>query len=121
MLLRAATLPNPSCWEFSARQELGLDHKRRAHRHLVWSVTLPVAHRVVEVLRELAHAHGTEVVGGTRIDLPLSQDALSSLVGATRESVNRAVRQLTASGALRRAGRCYVLPPKHHPMRNGQS
>jgi CRP/FNR family cyclic AMP-dependent transcriptional regulator len=80
-----------------------------------------VPHRVVEVLRELAHVHGSEVVGGTRIDLPLSQDALASLVGAARESVNRAVRQLTAHGALRRAGRCYMLPHEHHLIGTGPS
>ena len=91
----------------------------RAHRHLVWSLTLPVRQRVVEVLRELAQVHGSEVVGGIRIDLPLSQDALASLVGATRESVNRAVRRLTAHGALCRAGRCYMLPHEHHPMGSG--
>ena len=72
----------------------------RAHAVLARALTLSVNERVRHALRDLADRFGTPVPGGTRIMLPLSQDLLASIVGATRESVNRALRELKTAGAV---------------------
>jgi len=78
-------------------------------RSLARVLTLRVRDRVHELLRDLADAHGRQCRGGVRIDLPLSQDLIASMVGATRESVNRALRALEDEGAVSRLGRRYVV------------
>ena len=86
-------------------------------RRLASSLSLGVADRLREVLRDLASTHGAHTRDGTRIDLPLSQEMLATMVGATRESVNRAVRALEAGGAIRRTKRGYVLLDPRGPAR----
>jgi CRP/FNR family cyclic AMP-dependent transcriptional regulator len=81
----------------------------QVERSLARVLTLRVRDRVHELLRDLADAHGRQCRGGVRVDLPLSQDLIASMVGATRESVNRALRALEHEGAVRRLGRRYVL------------
>jgi CRP/FNR family transcriptional regulator, cyclic AMP receptor protein len=79
------------------------------NRRLTDALTLPVSDRLVESIGDLALAHGRPVGDGMRLDVPLNQEELALLVGATRESVNRALRGLSRSGRIRRAGRFYVL------------
>lgn len=71
-----------------------------AHAVLARALTLSVKERVRHALRDLADRFGTPVPGGTMIMLPLSQELLASIVGATRESVNRALRELRTAGAV---------------------
>jgi CRP/FNR family transcriptional regulator, cyclic AMP receptor protein len=78
-------------------------------RRLASALSLGVADRLREVLRDLASTHGAHTRDGVRIELPLSQELLATMVGATRESVNRAVRALEARGAIRRTTRGYVV------------
>ncbi|HEX2090678.1 MAG TPA: Crp/Fnr family transcriptional regulator [Actinomycetota bacterium] len=73
----------------------------RANVALARALTLPVADRVRHALCDLAARFGTRVAGGAMIMLPVSQDLLASIAGATRESVNRAIRELRTSGAVR--------------------
>jgi CRP/FNR family cyclic AMP-dependent transcriptional regulator len=81
---------------------------------LAW---LDVTDRVQARLIDLAARFGREVAGGTLIDLFLTQEDLGALVGATRESANRALRSLAARGQLRTAGRGrYVVPPHLHAV-----
>ncbi len=75
-----------------------LDH---AHLALARALTLPVADRVRHALSDLASRFGSPVPGGLEITLPVSQDLLASMAGATRESVNRAIRDLRVTGAIR--------------------
>lgn len=53
--------------------------------------SLTVAERLMRRLQQLAEWCGTPAEGGTRITLPLTQQELANLVGASRESVNRAL------------------------------
>jgi len=72
-----------------------------------------VAARVEGCLDDLSARFGREVESGTLIDLFLTQEDLAGLVGATRESANRALRTLAASGRVRTVARGrYVLPPR---------
>jgi len=78
-------------------------------RALARTLMLRVPLRVLGVLRDLADDHGKRCPDGVRIELSLSQDLLASMVGASRESVNRAIAELQRRGLVRRIGLLYVL------------
>ncbi len=58
-------------------------------------IFLDVYGRVAKKLLELADTHGTKVDDGTRIDVRLTQQEIASMVGASRESVNKVVGYFT--------------------------
>src|SRR6266567_2293540 len=58
-------------------------------------IFLDVYGRVAKKLLELAEAHGAKVENGTRIDVRLTQQELASMVGASRESVNKVMGYFT--------------------------
>src|SRR6266849_1803205 len=58
-------------------------------------IFLDVYGRVAKKLLELADSHGTKVENGTRIEVRLTQQALASMVGASRESVNKVMGYFT--------------------------
>jgi len=64
-----------------------------------------IADRVERRLLDLARRLGRPAPGGTLIPVRLTQDELASMVGATRESANRAVRALVARGSIDVRGR----------------
>lgn len=76
-------------------------------RNLIRNMSLPVAERVLDVLLELAVTHGERRPWGAIVRIPMSQDDIAGLVGATRESVNRALRRLERSGAVCRIDGAY--------------
>lgn len=80
---------------------------RVLQRSLIRNMSLPVRERVLDVLVELAETHGEQRPWGAIVRIPLSQDDLAALVGATRESVNRALRQLQGSGVVCRVEGAY--------------
>ena len=65
--------------------------------------------RVLALLGVLALRWGRRCSRGTAIQLPITQDLIATAVGLTRETVNRALRQLRLAGAVSRSGRTYVL------------
>jgi CRP-like cAMP-binding protein len=65
--------------------------------------------RVVGRLRELADDHGVPGPNGVRLRVPLTQDELARMVGASRESVNRTVGALAARGVVRSGGGRIVI------------
>lgn len=58
-------------------------------------IFLDVYGRVAKKLLELSETHGTRVDDGTRIELRLTQQELASMVGASRESVNKVMGYFT--------------------------
>src|SRR5215469_13216561 len=58
-------------------------------------VVLDVYGRVAKKLLDLAHEHGVNTEDGTRIDMRLTQQDLASMVGASRESVNKVMGYFT--------------------------
>lgn len=60
--------------------------------------------RLARKLLELADQHGVAEDGETRIAMTLTQSELASLLGTTRESVNKALGQLKRQGLIRREG-----------------
>src|SRR5206468_7506746 len=65
--------------------------------------------RVARRLADLADAHGVEVEEGVMIDIALSQESLAQMVGATRESVNKALAMLKRRGLVARSGKRYYV------------
>jgi CRP/FNR family transcriptional regulator, cyclic AMP receptor protein len=58
-------------------------------------IFLDVYGRVAKKLLELSDMHGTKVDNGIRIDVRLTQQELASMVGASRESVNKVMGYFT--------------------------
>lgn len=83
---------------------------RRANEAVQDVALFDVPARVARRLADLAATHGLPKETGTLVDLPLSQEALAGMVGATRESVNKALASLTRKGLVARQGRRYLIP-----------
>ena len=64
-----------------------------------------VAERIERRLADLAARIGRPTAGGTLIPIRVTQDDLASMVGATRETTNRALQTMFARGVLDRQGR----------------
>jgi CRP/FNR family transcriptional regulator, cyclic AMP receptor protein len=58
-------------------------------------IFLDVPGRVAKKLLELADSHGVKVEDGVRIEVRLTQQELASMVGASRESVNKVMGYFT--------------------------
>jgi CRP-like cAMP-binding protein len=82
---------------------------RRDTQLLEDAVFLDVPGRLAGVLLRLAEASGESPVAERVVPVRLSQTALASMVGATRESVNTWLRAFEEGGLIRRAGRQIVL------------
>ena len=61
-------------------------------------LNLPV--RLAKKLVHLARMYGERAEDGVKIDLKLSQEEWGDLVGATRESINKQLREWTESGLI---------------------
>jgi len=62
---------------------------------------LDLKDRLAKTLGQLTQEHGRTVAGGgVRIDFKISQEELGSLVGATRENVNKLIWALVEDGVL---------------------
>jgi CRP/FNR family transcriptional regulator, cyclic AMP receptor protein len=68
-----------------------------------------VRSRVACILLELAETFGRADSRSVTIDLPLSQEELATLVGATRQSVNATLRELRQEGFVARDRQRFVL------------
>jgi CRP/FNR family cyclic AMP-dependent transcriptional regulator len=74
--------------------------------------TLGVPQRLARKLLELAQDYGRVQSQGVRIDMSLTQTNLASLIGATRESTNKSLRQFHKRGLIRlENGRINILDP----------
>jgi CRP/FNR family transcriptional regulator/CRP/FNR family cyclic AMP-dependent transcriptional regulator len=65
--------------------------------------------RLAKKLLELASVHGAPSAEGVLLDLLLTQEDLATMIGATRESVNRALSQFRRQGIVGNKGRRLVL------------
>jgi CRP-like cAMP-binding protein len=72
-----------------------------------------VTSRLLDRLRDLAKRFGIPLDGGWLVDLPLAQQDLAGLVGASRESVNKALGSLAREGRIRCQDRRYVVVAAH--------
>jgi len=63
-------------------------------------MSLSVSQRIARKLLELSERYGVAQDDGVLIDLDLSQEAIATLVGTTRESANRALGWLREQGVV---------------------
>jgi CRP/FNR family transcriptional regulator/CRP/FNR family cyclic AMP-dependent transcriptional regulator len=86
---------------------------RQTNEQLADLVFYDVHGRVAKRLLELAAAHGVRRPEGVQIAIPLTQQELAQLVGATRESVNRVLRYYAGRGYIAVANqRITILKPE---------
>jgi CRP-like cAMP-binding protein len=94
----------------------GLARRARRASWLACSVAWDrIADRLATRLDDLADRFGRPVPGGRCLELPLTQEHLAGLTGATRESVNRALSELAAAGRVERSRGRYVIRPAAAP------
>ncbi len=82
---------------------------RRTNEALADLVFSDVPGRVAKTLLSLADRFGHTESGGIRVNHDLTQEELAQLVGASRETVNKALADFAARGWLRLEGRAVVL------------
>ncbi|HJV94618.1 MAG TPA: Crp/Fnr family transcriptional regulator [Albitalea sp.] len=63
--------------------------------------TRPLASRLAKQILSLARSHGIPDRGETRIGLPLVQEDLAQLIGASRQRVNQELKSFERDGAVR--------------------
>ena len=97
-------------------------------RRLASMLAIAQHHRLEDRLRltfwELADRYGRVGPEGVRLDVDLTHELLSHLVGAHRPSVSAALARLEEQGGIRRSGRGWLLrgsPPSVAPVRGEHS
>lgn len=99
--------------------QLGLNFMRELSQRVRYNtrqmdslVTLGISQRLARKLLHLAQDYGTTSDIGVAIDLSLTQSDLASLVGATRESVNKTLRDFRdKQWVFLKNGRLHILDP----------
>lgn len=82
---------------------------RRTNDALADLVFSDVPGRVAKALLDLAQRFGEPTDDGVRVAIDLTQEELAQLVGASRETVNKALADFTGRRWVRREGRALVL------------
>jgi CRP/FNR family transcriptional regulator, cyclic AMP receptor protein len=82
---------------------------RRTNEALADLVFADVPGRVAKALLDLSTRFGQQIDDGLRVAHDLTQEELAQLVGASRETVNKALADFAARGWVRREGRAIVL------------
>jgi CRP/FNR family transcriptional regulator, cyclic AMP receptor protein len=82
---------------------------RRTSELLEEALFLEGSSRLAKRLVHLAEVFGKPVRGGIMIDIPLSQQQLGNMVGMSRESMNKQLKQWRQDGLVRIEDGCYVL------------
>jgi len=86
---------------------------RAANRHLLDVVFDDVPSRVAKELLHLAQRFGTPRGGGWQVTHDLTQTEIAQLVGATRETVNKALCDFVQRGWITTDGKTTLI---HHPQ-----
>ncbi len=82
---------------------------RRTNEALADLVFSDVPGRVAKALLDLSRRFGEPAEDGLRVAHDLTQEELAQLVGASRETVNKALADFAGRGWVRREGRAIVL------------
>ena len=82
---------------------------RRTNAHLADLVFTDVPGRVAKALLDLSERFGRPVEGGIMVSHDLTQEELAQLVGASRETVNKALADFATRGWLRLEARAVLL------------
>jgi CRP-like cAMP-binding protein len=82
---------------------------RRTNEHMADLVFSDVPGRVAKQLLDLARRFGVQTGEGLRVTHDLTQEELAQLVGASRETVNKALADFASRGFLRLEGRAVLI------------
>ena len=82
---------------------------RRTNEAMADLVFSDVPGRVAKALLDLAQRFGVQTSDGLRVTHDLTQEELAQLVGASRETVNKALADFAGRGFLRLDGRAVVI------------
>jgi CRP/FNR family transcriptional regulator/CRP/FNR family cyclic AMP-dependent transcriptional regulator len=82
---------------------------RQTNQMLEDIITLDVPGRICKKLLELARDHGTPTPHGVVIGIRFTQQELASMIGATRESTNKVLRNFQARGLIKVDGQTLTL------------
>jgi CRP/FNR family transcriptional regulator, cyclic AMP receptor protein len=82
---------------------------RRTNEHMADLVFSDVPGRVAKQLLDLARRFGQQTDEGVRVTHDLTQEELAQLVGASRETVNKALADFASRGFLRLEGRAVMI------------
>jgi CRP/FNR family cyclic AMP-dependent transcriptional regulator len=115
--LRAILERNPETAEQLLRLIAARLHRSSAALEDALAADVPT--RMAGRLRELATRHGVPGPAGVRLRVPLTQDELARMVGASREAVNRSVGALAARGLVRSSGRRLFITDPDELERHG--
>lgn len=74
----------------------------------------PVPTRLAHVLLSYADAYGLPVPDGIKIRLPINQNHMASLLGVSRRSVTRALKNWSAKGVIVKKGGHYIICDAEH-------
>lgn len=110
-------LSHPTMTEFlSSRPEVAMKmlgalarRLRRTNEALGDLVFTDVPGRVAKALLDLAHRFGRQTEGGVLVTHDLTQEELAQLVGASRETVNKALADFSSRGWLKLEARAVTL------------
>lgn len=102
----------------AATEELLVQQLSETSNRLVEALYMPVARRVDARLVELAKLYGDPET--SEVVIPLPQEHLADLVGTTRETINRILKQEEARGAIRLSRNRIVVTPALLPHRDSR-
>jgi CRP/FNR family transcriptional regulator/CRP/FNR family cyclic AMP-dependent transcriptional regulator len=71
--------------------------------------SMDISRRLARKLLELGQNYGTAEAQGVRLNTALTQSDLASLIGATRESTNKVLRQFRDEGLISNNGQAIVI------------
>jgi CRP-like cAMP-binding protein len=70
---------------------------------------LDVGGRLAKRLLDLADTNGVQRADGIYLDMPITQEELATMIGVTRESVNRNLNQFRRLGWVQYKGRKFLI------------
>ncbi|WP_018180229.1 Crp/Fnr family transcriptional regulator [Jongsikchunia kroppenstedtii] len=82
---------------------------RRTNNNLADLIFTDVPGRVAKQLLQLAQRFGTQEAGAVRVTHDLTQEEIAQLVGASRETVNKALADFAQRGWLRLEGKSVLI------------
>ncbi|MER6736437.1 Crp/Fnr family transcriptional regulator [Streptomyces puniciscabiei] len=114
---RAVAVPRERFTEFLAESPavsfalLGLtsDRTRAADRRRLEFASMTVRERFATLLLDLARTHGRRTCAGVELAVPLSKQELAGSVGASREAVQRLLKDLRERDVVRTGRRALVI------------
>ncbi|MGX0119128.1 CRP-like cAMP-activated global transcriptional regulator GlxR [Corynebacterium otitidis] len=87
---------------------------RRTNSSLADLIFTDVPGRVAKTLLQLANRFGTQEGGALRVNHDLTQEEIAQLVGASRETVNKALATFAQRGWIRLEGKSVLIVDTEH-------